>query len=103
MQEEDLEKEFERYCKIGNNMPPQTADNMLVAYAFFKQALEGDNTNERPNESSNVIQTFKHDSWKRLAGMPQQEAKKKYIEKIKELLKLTEEENRLPRKFKNLK
>lgn len=102
MQEEGLEKEFQKYSKIGNHMPPQTADNMLIAYAFYKQALEGDNVHVRPNESSNVIQTFKHDSWKRLLGMPQNEAKRKYIDKIKELLKLTDQENRLPDSLKDV-
>ncbi len=83
----ELDQEFEKYVAIGNTMPPQTADNMLVAYAYYKQALEGDNHNERPTESSNVVQTFKHDAWKRLEGMPQDEAKKRYIETIKRFLK----------------
>lgn len=86
MNEKDLEKEFWKYVEIGNNMPPQTADNMLVAYSYYKQATEGDNTHERPTESSNVVQTFKHDAWKRLEGMPQKEAKRRYIKIIKELL-----------------
>lgn len=87
MADQELDKEFERYVEIGNTMPPQSADNMLIAYAFFKQATEGDNLHERPTESSNVVQTFKHDAWKRLEGMPKTEAKKRYIETIKELLK----------------
>ena len=82
-EEKDLDAQFLKYVKLGNTMPPQTADNMLIAYAFYKQAIEGDNAHERPTESSNVVQTFKHDAWIRLQGMPQAEAKKKYIEIIK--------------------
>lgn len=87
MAQSELEKEFWKYVEIGNKLPPQTADNMLVAYAFFKQATEGDNENERPQQSSNVVQTFKHDSWVRLEGMPKEEAMKRYISIIKEFQK----------------
>ncbi len=87
MTQSDLKKEFWKYVEIGNNMRPQTADNMLIAYGYFKQATEGDNENERPQESSNVIQTFKHDAWKRLEGMPKEEAMQKYINTIKEFQK----------------
>lgn len=80
-----LDEEFEKYVELGNNMPPQTADNMLIAYSYYKQAVIGDNTEERPLHS-NVIRTFKHDAWMRLKGMPQEEAKKKYIDHIKEML-----------------
>ena len=82
-----LKEEFEKYVDLGNKMPPQTADNMLIAYGFYKQATVGDNNEERPQESSNVVQTFKHDAWKRLEGMPMEEAKRKYIDLIKKLLK----------------
>lgn len=81
----DLDKEFEKYVAIGNEMPPQAADDMLIAYAFYKQATEGDVNGDRPTESSNVVQTFKYDAWRRLEGMPAEEAKKRYIQTIVEL------------------
>ena len=87
MSSQELDKEFDKYVEIGNNMPPQAADDMLVAYAFFKQATEGDNETPRPTANSNVVQTFKYDAWKRLVGMPMEEAKKRYIETIIELQK----------------
>lgn len=86
MEEKDLDKDFWDHVDLGNKMPPQTADNMLIVYGYFKQATIGDNENERPSQSSNVIETFKHDAWKRLEGMPKSEAKKKYIKMIQELL-----------------
>ena len=87
MAHSELEKEFWKYVEVGNKLPPQTADNMLVAYAYYKQATVGDNANERPQQSSNVIQTFKHDSWERLEGMPKEEAMQRYIDTIKEFIK----------------
>lgn len=93
MSPEELEKEFEKYVEIGNNLPPQAADDMLVAYSYYKQATVGDIDARRPTESSNVVQTFKHDAWRRLEGMPQEEAKRRYIEYIKALeIKQKEEE-----------
>lgn len=81
--DEKLSEEFKRYVKIGDSIAPQTADNMLIAYAYYKQALHGDNENERPTENSNVVRAFKHDAWTRLQGMPKEEAMKKYIAIIK--------------------
>ena len=90
-EQDQLLKEFQKYVEIANQMSPQTADNMLIVYAYFKQAQEGDNHEQRPTQSSNVIQTFKHDAWKRLEGMPKEEAMKRYIETIKKL-KLLEDQ-----------
>ncbi|MCC5918209.1 MAG: acyl-CoA-binding protein [Cryomorphaceae bacterium] len=90
-----LDKLFEEYVALGSKMPTQTADNMLIAYGFFKQATEGDNNDVRPTESSNVVQTFKYDAWKRLAGMTKDEAKKRYIKHIKSLIDLSKEEGRM--------
>jgi acyl-CoA-binding protein len=81
----DLQEEFDKYVEIGNGLPPQGADDMLIAYAYFKQATAGDLENPRPTASSNVVQTFKHDAWSRLEGMPKVEAMKRYIQTIKEL------------------
>lgn len=82
---EQLEADFWQYVEIGNAMAPQTADNMLIAYAYYKQATEGDNHTERPTASSNVVQAFKYDAWNRLEGMSREEAMKKYIATIKKL------------------
>lgn len=86
MKDQDLDKEFWEHVDIANKMPPQTADNMLIVYGFYKQATKGDNDEDRPQESSNVIQTFKHDAWKRLEGMEMETAKRKYIQTIKGLI-----------------
>lgn len=89
---EDLEKKFWEHVELGNNLPTQTADNMLIAYSYFKQSTEGDNKLRRPFESSNVIQTFKYDAWKRLQGMDKSTAMKNYIVHIQKLIELTKTE-----------
>jgi len=93
-EEKELDKVFADHVQLGNSMPPQTADNMLIAYAYFKQASEGNNDHERPTHSD-VIRTFKHDSWKRLSGMDKNEAKNLYIKHIKMLVDISKEEGRL--------
>ena len=86
MQQTELELEFKEYVAIGRDLPKQAPDVMLLAYGFYKQALNGDNQNPRPTENSSVVDTLKHDQWKRLEGMTQDEAKAKYIAFIKELV-----------------
>jgi diazepam-binding inhibitor (GABA receptor modulating acyl-CoA-binding protein) len=80
-----LKELFDAHVLRGNVLPPQPADQMLIAYAYFKQAQEGDNTADRPVHSD-VIRTFKHDSWDRLKGMSQEEAMRKYILHIRTLI-----------------
>ncbi len=85
MAKSELENEFWKYVEIGRNLPKQAPDVMLIAYGFYKQAIKGDNTHDRPTESSNVVRTFMHDQWKRLEGMSHEEAMRRYIDFIKEL------------------
>lgn len=86
MANSELEKEFYKYVEIGRNLPKQAPDIMLIAYGFYKQALAGDNDNKRPTANSDIVRTFMHDQWKRLEGMPREEAMIKYINFIKELV-----------------
>ena len=83
----ELEQEFWKYVEIGRNLPKQAPDVMLIAYGFFKQSIKGDNNLPRPTENSDVVRTFMHDQWKRLEGMPREEAMTKYIAYIKEIEK----------------
>jgi len=86
MPKESIHEEFKHFIEIGRLMPKQTPDKMLIAYGFYKQALEGDCIDDRPKENSTVVETFMHDSWKRLKGMQREVAMEKYISYIKELL-----------------
>jgi acyl-CoA-binding protein len=95
MTKKELDTRFDEYVRLGNDMPPQSADNMLIAYAFYKQAVEGDNLNERPSTHSDVIRAFKHDAWMRLKGMKKEDAKLSYINHIEKLIQETKEEGRM--------
>ncbi len=86
MVDKNLDQEFKKYVELGREMPKQAPDRMLIAYGYFKQATEGDNTHERPTTNSDIVRTFMHDQWRRLRGMSREEAMKRYISFIKELL-----------------
>ncbi|MBI1315797.1 acyl-CoA-binding protein [bacterium] len=90
----ELKALFEEHVRVGKGLPPQSADHMLIAYAYYKQAMVGDNELQRPLHSD-VIRTFKHDAWVRLKGMSQEEAMRGYIAHIKMLVALSKEEGRL--------
>ncbi|MFQ3576254.1 MAG: acyl-CoA-binding protein [Cytophagales bacterium] len=79
--EEDLDVKFEDAVRRGNMMPTQTADNMLRAYAYYKQATVGD-CNENYTGNMNIVTVFKQNAWRSLNGMDKIEAKKRYIEFI---------------------
>ncbi len=89
-----LSDQFETHVQIGRGLPPQSADHMLIAYAYYKQAVAGDNSNQRPLHSD-VIRTFKHDAWVRLKGMSREDAMRGYIAHIQMLVNLTRDEGRL--------
>lgn len=81
MEDKDIDSLFFESVEKGNNMPTQTADNMLRAYAYYKQATVGD-CNEPMPDSMNMVATFKYNSWRSLYGMDVKEAKLRYIEFI---------------------
>lgn len=86
MEDKNLNAEFKKYVELGATMPKQAPDVMLIAYGYFKQATEGDNLLDRPTSNSDIVRTFMHDQWRRLRGMSKEEAMRKYISFIKELL-----------------
>lgn len=94
MDKSDLEIEFWKHVEIGRNLPKQAPDVMLIAYGYFKQATEGNNTQPRPTESSDVVRTFMHDQWKRMEGTSSEDAMEKYIEYIKYLASQVESQSR---------
>jgi len=79
--EKELDELFEDAVRRANMMPTQTADNMLRAYAYYKQATMGD-CKESYNPNMNIVAVFKQNAWRSLNGMDKNEAKRRYIEFI---------------------
>jgi diazepam-binding inhibitor (GABA receptor modulator, acyl-CoA-binding protein) len=78
--------DFERAQKDVHSLSkkPSQAD-LLVLYANFKQATEGDAKGARPG-MLNVTGRLKYDAWAKLAGTQRADAEAAYVAKVKALL-----------------
>ena len=75
-------KAFHQLSELEETLAP---DIMLKLYAYYKQALAGDNFFY--DGKVDVRDAFKFNAWTQLNGMSQEEAKKKYIKLVKSILK----------------
>ena len=88
----DIDKEFKyavNYINSSekiNTKKKITVNNelKLYFYSYFKQATIGDCNINRPTGIFDITAKLKYDAWKKLEGVSQNEAKKKYIEKFNE-------------------
>eukprot|EP00608_Synchroma_pusillum_P008383 CAMPEP_0198428464 /NCGR_PEP_ID=MMETSP1452-20131203/6564_1 /TAXON_ID=1181717 /ORGANISM="Synchroma pusillum, Strain CCMP3072" /LENGTH=156 /DNA_ID=CAMNT_0044148859 /DNA_START=8 /DNA_END=476 /DNA_ORIENTATION=+ len=79
-----LEEEFAAVAaRVREWTPPRPVANedKLRGYALFKQATEGDCNIARPGIFDQAGR-YKWDAWSGLRGMPQDEAKRGYIDEI---------------------
>ena len=81
-----IKAEFEAAIKRVDELPPQPTNVQLELYGFFKQALFGDVTGERPGRL-NIRARAKYDEWANKKGMSNEDAMKKYIDVVKRLEK----------------
>ena len=82
----DLDAPFDAAVNNSKTLP-ERPDNetMLKLYALFKQATVGDNTTKRPGFTDPVGRA-KYDAWKALAGTAQEDAQRRYIALVGDLL-----------------
>jgi len=87
MTNETLQARFEAAAKAALNLP-QRPDNetLLKLYAYYKQATAGDVQGKRPG-FTDFAGRAKYDAWKKLKGMPQELAQKRYIKLVEGLQK----------------
>lgn len=82
----ELEETFRNYSATVQNLQRRPAnDELLNLYGLFKQATEGDVTEERP-VGFDFKAFAKYDAWNRLKGTSKEEAMKSYIELAKSLI-----------------
>jgi acyl-CoA-binding protein len=84
--ENELEKKFKKYTEKVKKLNYVTNENKLYLYSHYKQALNGNNINEKPS-IFNRIEMEKWKAWLNLENMSKEEAMKNYIKKVKELYK----------------
>ena len=82
----DLRSEFEQAAtdvkKLGTR--PDN-DTLLRLYALYKQGSQG-NVQGHPPGFFDFVGTAKHEAWAQLAGMSQDEAMRRYIALVHQLL-----------------
>ncbi len=85
---EDLNKKFwEAYEKASNLKEKLPPDTMLKLYAYYKQAVKGDNFLFNNEQETSIRNAFKFNAWIQLRGMTEEQAKKEYIDLVKTILK----------------
>ena len=88
MVDDDLDAKFQEAFEIASNMekklPP---DVMLRLYAYYKQAVKGD---DQPSLNANISElrsAFKINAWIQLRGMDSNEAKREYIKLVQSIVR----------------
>lgn len=80
-----LDEDFKKAQKDIRSLDSLGTDQLLQLYALYKQGTEGDVSGKRPG-MLDVKGRAKFDAWSKLEGTSQDEAKKKYVALVKDLL-----------------
>ena len=70
-----FEEAIIKVSKTEEKLPP---DVLLRLYAYYKQAIKGDNFFYNSNDKD-LRDAFKFNAWMQLKGMSEEQAKKEYI------------------------
>jgi len=82
----DLQREFEQAAEDVKQLGSRPDnDTLLKLYALYKQGSQGD-LRARPPGFFDFVGTAKQEAWAQLAGMPQDEARRRYITLVRQLL-----------------
>ena len=83
---DDINRKFQKYISKAKDLKEINDNNKLYLYSNYKQALFGDNTNEKPS-ILNRVEMEKWKAWNSVIGLSKEEAMINYIKKVKELYK----------------
>ena len=77
---------FEKALKDAESLSERPSnDTLLQLYALYKQATEGDNLNEAPENPFDFVKKAKYEAWLSLKGKSNEEAMKEYIQLVEKL------------------
>ena len=81
----DLQQRFEAAQAAAKNLPAKPDnDTLLELYSYFKQATEGDVSDERPG-AFDFVARAKYDAWEARKGMRRDVAMKGYVKLVEHL------------------
>ena len=82
----DLRREFEQAAEDIQRLDTRPDnDTLLKLYALYKQGSEGDLQRTQPG-FFDFVGTAKHAAWAQLNGMPEEEAMRRYVALVHQLL-----------------
>lgn len=82
----DLQIQFEQAAQDVKTLTERPDNETLLRlYALYKQGSEGDVHGPKPG-FFDFVGTAKYEAWGKLKGMPQEEAKRRYVELVKKLI-----------------
>jgi acyl-CoA-binding protein len=87
--EDELNRKFNKYISKVKKLESVGDDDKLYLYGNYKQALFGNNTNEKPS-ILNRVEMEKWKVWNSLKDVSKEEAMKNYIKRVKKLYKESE-------------
>ena len=86
-----LKYKFDKYISKVKKLNTVSDNDKLYLYANYKQALFGNNNNEKPSLLDRVSME-KWKAWNNLKDLSSESAMKNYISRVKELYKSIKEE-----------
>ncbi|HEV2622180.1 MAG TPA: acyl-CoA-binding protein [Frateuria sp.] len=82
----DLRREFEQAAEDVKRLGTRPDnDTLLKLYALYKQGSQGDVRSGLPG-FFDFVGTAKHEAWAQLSGIPREEAMRRYIALVRQLL-----------------
>lgn len=91
MNHRSLDTEFEEAVdRINHHTEPLPADFLLRLYAYYKKAT---NNYDRPSSKEAIINAFKTNALFQIKHISQEEAKRVYIDLVKDYFLKTEKSN----------
>jgi acyl-CoA-binding protein len=82
----DLRREFEQAAEDVQRLGTRPDNDILLKlYALYKQGSEGDLQRTQPG-FFDFVGTAKHEAWAQLNGVPEEEAMRRYIALVHQLL-----------------
>lgn len=82
----DLHCEFDQAARDIQGLASRPDnDTLLKLYALYKQGTEGDLKRTQPG-FFDFVGTAKHEAWAQLGGIPREEAMRRYVALVHQLL-----------------
>ncbi len=82
----ELKVLFEEEVKESKELTDKPSnETLLLLYSLYKQATDGDNTNDPPANPFDFVSKAKYEAWIRLKGKSTDAAMKEYIQLVNNL------------------